>query len=471
LLEYHDHEWGAPAHSDGKHFEVLVLSGAQAGLNWSLVLKKREGYRRAFDKFDPEKVARYSETAKCHQTPIARTAVQARYVSPVLPSRWSPPGIPRRWGERFGSRSRLHRENHPKARPRRRGAGEPAEDHAGAQKMSTETDWTASRTSVQFSRMTSKQGHFRIAVLDDYQNVALSMANWSVLDARATVTVFSDYLGEPDAVVARLQPFDIVCVMRERTPMTRAIIERLPKLRLIASTGTQNASIDLKAAEEHGARVVYTGYSSTPTIELTWALILASARNLVAENASLRGGGWQCLVGDDLAGRTLGVLGLGNIGSAVARIGGAFGMRVVAWSENLTAERAAEGGATLVTKDELLRQADIVTIHLVLSSRTRGLVGASEIALMKPTARLINTSRGPIVVETDLLAALEEGKIAGAAIDVFDQEPLPPDHPFRSLPNLLATPHIGYVSRGLYERFYQDTVKNILQWLDSQVLR
>jgi phosphoglycerate dehydrogenase-like enzyme len=332
--------------------------------------------------------------------------------------------------------------------------------------MSTETDWTASRTSVQFPRMTSKQGHFRIAVLDDYQNVALSMANWSVLDARATVTVFSDYLGEPDAVVARLQPFDIVCVMRERTPMTRAIIERLPKLRLIASTGTQNASIDLKAAEEHGARVVYTGYSSTPTIELTWALILASARNLVTENASLRGGGWQCLVGDDLAGRTLGVLGLGNIGSAVARIGGAFGMRVVAWSENLTAERAAEGGATLVTKDELLRQADIVTIHLVLSRRTRGLVGASEIALMKPTARLVNTSRGPIVVETDLLAALEEGKIAGAAIDVFDQEPLPPDHPFRSLPKLLATPHIGYVSRGLYERFYQDTVKNILQWLD-----
>jgi len=319
--------------------------------------------------------------------------------------------------------------------------------------------------------MTSKLERFRIAVLDDYQNVALSMADWCVLDERATVTVFNDHLAEPDAVVERLRPFDIVCVMRERTPMTRDIIERLPKLRLIASTAVRNASIDLKAAEERGVQVVHTGYSSTPTIELTWALILGSARNLVAENASLRSGGWQCLVGDDLAGRTLGVLGLGNIGSAVARIGRAFGMSVVAWSENLTAERAAEGGATLVSKDELFRQADVLTIHLVLSRRTRGLVGASELALMKPTARLINTSRGPIVVEADLVAALQRSKIAGAAIDVFDQEPLPPDHPFRSLPNLLATPHIGYVSRGLYERFYQDTVRNIMQWLDSNASR
>ena len=328
-----------------------------------------------------------------------------------------------------------------------------------------------SATSVQSPRMTSKLERFRIAVLDDYQNVALSMADWCVLDERATVTVFNDHLAEPDAVVERLRPFDIVCVMRERTPMTRDIIERLPKLRLIASTAVRNASIDLKAAEERGVQVVHTGYSSTPTIELTWALILGSARNLVAENASLRSGGWQCLVGDDLAGRTLGVLGLGNIGSAVARIGRAFGMSVVAWSENLTAERAAEGGATLVSKDELFRQADVLTIHLVLSRRTRGLVGASELALMKPTARLINTSRGPIVVEADLVAALQRSKIAGAAIDVFDQEPLPPDHPFRSLPNLLATPHIGYVSRGLYERFYQDTVRNIMQWLDSNASR
>jgi phosphoglycerate dehydrogenase-like enzyme len=250
--------------------------------------------------------------------------------------------------------------------------------------------------------------------------------------------------------------------------MTRGIIERLPKLRLIASTATRNASIDLKAAEERGVQVVHTGYTSAPTIELTWALILGSARNLVAENKSLRGGGWQQSVGDDMAGRTLGVLGLGNIGGAMAQIGNAFGMKVIAWSHNLTAERAAEVGATRVSKEDLFREADIVSTHLVLSSRTRGLVDAAELALMKPSARLVNTSRGPIVVEADLIAALTTGRIAGATIDVFDQEPLPLDHPFRALPNMLATPHIGYVSRGLYGRFYQDTVENIRRWLDGQ---
>jgi phosphoglycerate dehydrogenase-like enzyme len=316
--------------------------------------------------------------------------------------------------------------------------------------------------------MSSKQERFRIAILDDYQDVALSLADWTVLDARATVTVFNDHLADSDAVVERLQPFDIVCVMRERTPMTRTIIERLPKLRMIASTGARNASIDLKAAEERGVQVVHTGYTSAPTIELTWALILGSARNLVAENTSLRGGGWQQSVGDDMAGRTLGVLGLGNVGGAVARIGNAFGMKVIAWSQNLTTERAAEVGATLVSRDELFQEADVVSIHLVLSGRTRGLVGAAQLALMKPTARLVNTSRGPIVVEADLIAALKARTIAGAAIDVFDQEPLPPDHPLRALPTLLATPHIGYVSRGLYARFYQDTVANICRWLDGQ---
>jgi phosphoglycerate dehydrogenase-like enzyme len=319
--------------------------------------------------------------------------------------------------------------------------------------------------------MPTNQKLFRIAVLDDYQNVALSMANWSALDGQATITVFNDHLPDTDAVVAGLQPFDVVCVMRERTPMTRAVISRLPKLRLIASTATRNASIDLEAAAERGIEVVHTSYSSDSTIELTWALILASARNLVAENASLRAGGWQRLIGDDLRGRTLGVLGLGNIGGAVARIGRAFGMEVIAWSQNLTAERAAEAGAALVSKEELFRQADILTIHLVLSSRTRGLVSAKELALMKPTARLVNTSRGPIVIEADLIAVLQSGKIAGAALDVFDQEPLPADHLFRSLPNLLATPHIGYVSRDLYQRFYQDTVDNIRQWLDRQSRR
>ena len=316
--------------------------------------------------------------------------------------------------------------------------------------------------------MSSKQELFKIAVLDDYQHVALSLADWSVLAARATVTAFDDHLADPDAIVERLRPFDIVCVMRERTPMTRSIIERLPKLRLIASTATRNASIDLKAAEERGVQVVHTSYTSAPTIELTWALILGSARNLVAENTSLRGGGWQQSVGDDMAGRTLGVLGLGKIGGAVAQIGNAFGMKVIAWSQNLTAERAAEVGATRVSKEDLFREADIVSIHLVLSGRTRGLVGAAELALMRPSARLVNTSRGPIVVEADLIAALTTGRIAGAAIDVFDQEPLPLDHPFRALPNLLATPHIGYVSRGLYGRFYQDTVENIRRWLNGQ---
>jgi len=316
--------------------------------------------------------------------------------------------------------------------------------------------------------MSSNKQRFSIAILDDYQDVALSLADWSMLDEWAAVTVFNDHLADSDAVVERLRPFDIVCVMRERTPMPRAIIERLPKLRMIASTGSRNASIDLKAAEDRGIQVVHTGYTSAPTIELTWALILASARNLVAENRSVREGGWQQSVGSDMAGRTLGILGLGNVGGAVARIGNAFGMKVIAWSQNLTTERAAEVGATLVSKHELFQEADVLSINLVLSGRTRGLVGAAELALMKPTARLINTSRGPIVVEADLVAAIKDQKIAGAAIDVFDQEPLPFEHPFRSLPNLLATPHIGYVSRGLYERFYQDTVANIRRWLESQ---
>src|SRR6202040_3207962 len=215
-----------------------------------------------------------------------------------------------------------------------------------------------------------------------------------------------------DAVVERLQPFDIVCVMRERTPMTRSIIERLPRLRLIASTAIRNASIDLKAAEERGVQIAHTGYTSAPTIELTWALILGSARNLVAENTSLRGGGWQQSVGDDMAGGTVGVLGLGNIGGAVAKIGNAFGMKVIAWSQNLTTERAAEVGATLVSKDKLFQAAGVASTHLGLSERRRGLVGAAELALMKPAARLVNASRGPIVVEADLVAVLKDKTIA-----------------------------------------------------------
>jgi phosphoglycerate dehydrogenase-like enzyme len=307
----------------------------------------------------------------------------------------------------------------------------------------------------------------RIAVLDDYQQVALRLADWSPVTSRAHVQVFHDHLDNEEAVVSRLLPFDAVCVMRERTPLPRRILERLPNLKLIASTGARNASIDLPAAAERGIQVVATGYFAGPTIEMTWALILASARGLVAEAISVRDGGWQVGLGEGLRGKTLGVLGLGNIGGAVAKIGLAFGMNVIAWSQNLTAEKAQAAGAKLVTKEELFSLADVLTIHLVLSQRTRGLVDSTLLAKMKPTARLINTSRGPIVVEAALLEALLTEKIAGAAVDVFDIEPLPLDHPFRTVKNLVATPHIGYVSQELYRTFYGDTVKNLIHWLDG----
>ncbi len=316
--------------------------------------------------------------------------------------------------------------------------------------------------------MSSSTQPVAIAVLDDYQGVALKLADWSVLGDRASVTVFDDHLADADAVVERLLPFDVVCVMRERTPLPRTIIERLPKLKLIASTGPRNASIDTAAAKEHDIAVVHTGYASSPTVELTWALILAGARHIASENASLRAGGWQHCIGDDLANKTLGIIGLGSIGTQVAKVALAFGMNVIAWSQNLTSEAAAAAGARLVSKQELLHDADVVSIHLVLSDRTRGLIDAPEFALMKRSARLVNTSRGPIVTEAALLDALTTGKIAGASIDVFDTEPLPPQHPFRSADNLLATPHIGYVSRGLYERFYRDTVDNIVAWLSER---
>jgi phosphoglycerate dehydrogenase-like enzyme len=309
---------------------------------------------------------------------------------------------------------------------------------------------------------------YKIAVLDDYQNVAVESADWSMLRDRADISVFQDHLAAPDALIERLQPFDVVCVMRERSPLPRNVIERLSNLKLIASTGSGNASIDVAAAGDRGISVVHTGYRSDPTIEFTWALILASARNIVTESNSVRSGGWQQTVGTDLRGRTLSVLGLGRVGSEVARIGNAFGMNVIAWSENMTPEAAKAAGAILVSKDQLFDRADILTIHVVLSSRTQGLVGAAELQRMKPTARLINASRGPIVDEKALISALQNKHIAGAAIDVFDTEPLPPHHPFRSLDNVLATPHIAYVSQGLYKTFYEDTVSNILKWLDNR---
>jgi phosphoglycerate dehydrogenase-like enzyme len=246
----------------------------------------------------------------------------------------------------------------------------------------------------------------KIAILDDYQNVALSITDWSAVAKRADITVFNDHIDQTDALIERLLPFDAVCVMRERTPLRRDIIERLPRLKFIASTGPRNISIDIAAANERGILVANTGYRLTPTIELTWALILASARHLVGESNSIRAGGWQTSIGHELDGRVLGVLGLGNVGGEVARIGRAFGMKIIAWSQNLTAETAEATGAELVMKDELFRRSDIITIHLILSERSRGLVGAAELALMKPTARLVNTSRGPIVNEQALIEAL-----------------------------------------------------------------
>jgi phosphoglycerate dehydrogenase-like enzyme len=307
----------------------------------------------------------------------------------------------------------------------------------------------------------------KAAILDDYQRVALSMADWSPLNGRVDITVFNDHIRDVEKLIDRLAPFDVVCVMRERTPLTRNIIERLPNLKLIASTGPTNASIDLDAAAERDIKVVHTEYSSTPTIEFTWALLLAMTRNISLESQSLRQGGWQVSLGEELAGKTLGLLGLGRVGSAVGVIGRAFRMNVVAWSQNLTAERAQEKGVQLVSKDELFSTADFLSIHVRLSSRTHHLVGKTELAHMKPTSRLINTSRGPIVDETALLKALTSGQIAGAALDVYDVEPLGNPHPLRELPNVLATPHLGYVSKELYRTFYGDTVQNLVRWLDE----
>ena len=307
----------------------------------------------------------------------------------------------------------------------------------------------------------------KIAILDDYQNVALKMADWSALRSRASIEVFSDSISNPDDLVARLLPFDVICVMRERTPLPRGIIERLPQLKLIVSTGPKNSSIAIDAAEERGIVVKNTRGSLTAPIELTWALIMASARNLTLEAASLRAGGWQQGLGHELKGKTLGVLGLGRIGGKIARIAQAFEMKVITWSDRTTEQQAAEVGATLVPKEQFFAQADILTIHLVLVDATRGLVGAKELAQMKPTSWLVNTSRGPIVDEVALVQALKEKRLAGAALDVFNVEPLPEDHPFRTLDNVLATPHLGYVSREQYEGYYSDTVQNIATWLDE----
>ena len=311
----------------------------------------------------------------------------------------------------------------------------------------------------------------KIAILDDYQEVALEMADWGTLPAAAEITVFKDHLAEIDAVAERLADFEIVAIMRERTPFPRALFEKLPKLELLVTSGTGNASIDLAAATDHAVTVCGAGASMSSTAELTWGLILALLRHIPLEDSETRAGKWQVSLGRDLHGGTLGVLGLGRIGSQVAKVGDAFGMTVIAWSPNLTAERAAERGARLVSKDELLADSDVLSIHMRLSERTRGLIGRRELGLMKPTACLINTSRGPIVEEAALIDALRGGKIGGAGLDVFDIEPLPLDHPLRNLENTVITPHLGYVSNETYRAFYGGMAEDIAAYLAGAPIR
>ena len=305
-----------------------------------------------------------------------------------------------------------------------------------------------------------------IAILDDYQNVALRMADWSRLQKDHRVVVFTTRLPDVDAAARALAEFDVIGIMRERTPFSRALFEKLPKLRMLVTTGKRNASIDMEAAKARNVTVCSTGGAGRATAELAFALMLGLARHLREEfNAMRPGGGWQTTLGFDLEGKTLGILGLGNLGAKVGKIGTAFGMKIIAWSENLTDERARERGAERVSKDELFNRSDIVSIHSVLSPRSRGLVGAREFALMKPTALLINTSRGPIVDEAALLAALREKNIAGFGADTFEVEPLPADHPLRSEPRALLTPHLGYVTEETYRDFYSGMVQAIEAWL------
>ena len=311
----------------------------------------------------------------------------------------------------------------------------------------------------------------RVAVLDDYQDVAREMADWASLPEGTEVRFFHDHLVDEDQLADRLRTFQVVVAMRERTPFGRSLLDRLPDLRLLVTTGMRNAAIDLEAAAELGVTVSGTGGIGTHTAELTWALILSLLRHVPQEDASVRAGGWQRTLGTDLGGKTLGVLGLGNIGRRVAAVGLAFGMDVIGWSQNLTAEAAGAAGATRVEKAELFGRSDVLTIHLVLSERTRGLVAASELAAMKPSARLVNTSRGPIVDEAALVESLRQGRIAGAALDVYDVEPLPADHPLRALPNVVLTPHLGYVTENSYRVFYGGAVEDIAAFLAGSPVR
>jgi phosphoglycerate dehydrogenase-like enzyme len=311
----------------------------------------------------------------------------------------------------------------------------------------------------------------QIAVIDDWQNVASGVVDWSALKAVGQVHFLHDYPADTAVMIERLHRFQVICVMRERTTFDSALLQGLPNLKLLVTGGMRNAALDIPAAKRLGIQVCGTDSYKHAAPELTWALIMASSRNLLAEANSLRAGHWQVGLGGDLHGKTLGILGLGSIGQKVARFAQVFGMRVIAWSENLTPARAAEAGVTWVSKKTLFEEADILTIHLVLSERSRGLVDAEALGWMKPGARLVNTARGPIVDEPALVQALQSGRLAGAALDVYGEEPLPSDHPFRQLPNVLATPHGGYVSEQNYRQFYGQMIENIQAWAQGSPIR
>ena len=311
----------------------------------------------------------------------------------------------------------------------------------------------------------------KIGILDDYQAVALDMADWSTLQEGNEIQTFKDHVSNPDDLIERLKEFDVVIAMRERTPFPRLVLEHLPNLKLLVTTGMRNRSIDMVAAEDMGITVCGTSGQSYATAELTWGLILSLLRHIPTEDRATREGGWQVTLGEGLRNKTLGVIGLGNLGSQVATVGNAFGMDVIAWSQNLTQERATQFGVSLVSKDDILRSADVVTIHLILSQRTTGLVGAHELALMKPTSYLVNTSRGPIVDEAALIDVLERKAIAGAAMDVFDQEPLPSEHPLRRMENTVITPHIGYVVRESYLGYFRQAVEDIQGYFAGEPVR
>jgi phosphoglycerate dehydrogenase-like enzyme len=312
----------------------------------------------------------------------------------------------------------------------------------------------------------------RCAILDDYQNVVLKVADWSKVKGDLDIKVFNEHLGSQDNVIKALQGFQIVCAMRERTAFPRAVIEKLPDLKLLITTGARNASFDVAAAKEKGVTVCGTGSIGSPTSGIAIGLMLELTRRIGYENARMHAGEtWQTTIGPDLEGLTLGTLGLGKLGTRTAQIAKAFGMKTIAWSQNLTAEKAAEAGVGYVSKEELFKQSDFVTIHIVLSQRSRGLVGAAEFALMKPTAYIINTSRGPIIDEAAMLSALRENKIAGAGLDVFDTEPLPKDHPLRKMDNVVLTPHLGYVATQNYQAYFKGVVEDIRAFIDGKPVR